>query len=163
MLRGYKMMTVGLILEGDKILLGMKKKGFGVGRWNGFGGKFDGSKDKSIDDTVDREFWEESSIKVLEHEKMGMIDFEFEGQDEILQVHFYRITKYYGKPMESDEMMPKWFEIKDIPYDLMWPDDKYWMPIFLKGKKFWGKIYFKDQNTILKADIKELMDVKSYQ
>jgi hypothetical protein len=25
-------------LEQDKILLGLKKRGFGVGKWNGFGG-----------------------------------------------------------------------------------------------------------------------------
>ena len=34
-----KLYTLAFIRNGDNILLGMKKRGFGVGRWNGFGGK----------------------------------------------------------------------------------------------------------------------------
>lgn len=152
-------MTVGLIVEGDRVLLGMKKRGFGVGRWNGYGGKFDGAKDNSIEESLVREFLEESSIKVLEHKKIGVIDFDFEGKEDILQVHFYKVLRYEGEPQETEEMKPQWFEVKDIPYESMWPDDRYWMPIFLKGRQFFGKIYFKDQNTILKSDITEMASV----
>ena len=31
--------TLMLIVDENKILLGMKKRGFGEGKWNGFGGK----------------------------------------------------------------------------------------------------------------------------
>ena len=34
-----KILTLVLIRESAKVLLGMKKRGFGQGRWNGFGGK----------------------------------------------------------------------------------------------------------------------------
>ena len=34
-----KLLTLVLVREPGKILLGMKKRGFGQGRWNGFGGK----------------------------------------------------------------------------------------------------------------------------
>lgn len=34
-----KVLTLLLIQQANKILLGMKKRGFGAGRWNGFGGK----------------------------------------------------------------------------------------------------------------------------
>lgn len=34
-----KLYTLAFIRNNDNILLGMKKRGFGVGRWNGFGGK----------------------------------------------------------------------------------------------------------------------------
>ena len=34
-----KVLTLVLIREASRILLGMKKRGFGVNRWNGFGGK----------------------------------------------------------------------------------------------------------------------------
>jgi 8-oxo-dGTP pyrophosphatase MutT (NUDIX family) len=34
-----KLLTLLFVLEPGKVLLGMKKRGFGVGRWNGFGGK----------------------------------------------------------------------------------------------------------------------------
>lgn len=31
--------TLVMVLQPPRILLGMKKRGFGAGRWNGFGGK----------------------------------------------------------------------------------------------------------------------------
>ena len=34
-----KLFTLVLIRDSDRILLGLKKRGFGKGRWNGFGGK----------------------------------------------------------------------------------------------------------------------------
>ena len=34
-----KVLTLVLIREPTRVLLGMKKRGFGQGRWNGFGGK----------------------------------------------------------------------------------------------------------------------------
>jgi 8-oxo-dGTP diphosphatase/2-hydroxy-dATP diphosphatase len=34
-----KTLTLVLVRQGQNVLLGMKKRGFGVGRWNGFGGK----------------------------------------------------------------------------------------------------------------------------
>ena len=34
-----KLLTLVFVLEPGRVLLGMKKRGFGVGRWNGFGGK----------------------------------------------------------------------------------------------------------------------------
>lgn len=41
--------TLCLIRKGDHILLGMKKRGFGEGRWNGFGGKV--KDNESIDES----------------------------------------------------------------------------------------------------------------
>lgn len=36
-----KLYTLTFVVDAGKILLGMKKRGFGAGRWNGFGGKVD--------------------------------------------------------------------------------------------------------------------------
>jgi hypothetical protein len=36
------------------------------------------------------------------------------------------------------EMRPQWFVTTNIPFDEMWPDDKYWFPMFLEGQKFSG-------------------------
>ena len=37
--RKYKLLTLVFLRDGSKVLLGMKKRGFGAGKWNGFGGK----------------------------------------------------------------------------------------------------------------------------
>lgn len=34
-----KVLTLVLIRKLDEVLLGLKKRGFGVNKWNGFGGK----------------------------------------------------------------------------------------------------------------------------
>ncbi|KAJ8318069.1 hypothetical protein KUTeg_003160 [Tegillarca granosa] len=34
-----KLLTLVLVREPSRVLLGLKKKGFGEGKWNGFGGK----------------------------------------------------------------------------------------------------------------------------
>lgn len=36
-----KELTLVIIRRGTEILLGMKKRGFGAGKWNGFGGKLE--------------------------------------------------------------------------------------------------------------------------
>ena len=43
-----KLLTLAFVMEPKRILLGMKKRGFGMGRWNGFGGKV--KTDESIED-----------------------------------------------------------------------------------------------------------------
>ena len=42
-----KVSTLVIIVEPSRILLGMKKRGFGVGKWNGFGGKVE-AQDKTV-------------------------------------------------------------------------------------------------------------------
>lgn len=51
---GYsrKLMTLTMILKNDKILLGMKNRGMGKGKWNGFGGKVE--PNETIDDAAKR-------------------------------------------------------------------------------------------------------------
>lgn len=39
-----KLLTLVMIMKDNRLLLGMKKRGFGKGRWNGFGGKVQGGE-----------------------------------------------------------------------------------------------------------------------
>lgn len=47
-----KLYTLTFVTEAHRVLLGMKKRGFGAGRWNGFGGKVD--PDESIEAAAKR-------------------------------------------------------------------------------------------------------------
>ncbi len=144
--------TVSVICKDNKVLLGMKKRGFGEGKWNGFGGK--AKNNESVFDAAKRELKEEAGIEVSDLEEMGVINFQFENKpEEILEVHFLKRTEFSGEPVETDEMKPQWFDIKNIPYDLMWPDDKFWLPLFLEGKKFRGRFLFDDYNKIVEHKI----------
>jgi 8-oxo-dGTP diphosphatase/2-hydroxy-dATP diphosphatase len=152
-----KVLTVCFIHQHPRILLGLKKRGFGMGRWNGFGGKL--QPGETIEAAAKREVQEEAGVVVSNIEKVGLIDFEFKDNPEILEVHFFRANDFSGTPTESDEMKPQWFSTDNLPFDSMWPDDRYWMPLFLAGKKFKGKIFFADMDTITKTELSVVQEV----
>lgn len=143
--------TLCIIHQHPKILLGMKKRGFGVGRWNGFGGKI--NKDESIEESLVREIKEEAGIELNDFEKVGLLEFEFVKNGEIVEVHLFKTNNFNGEPEESEEMKPRWFHIDEIPFTEMWPDDFYWMPLFLRGEKFKGRFLFGDGDVILEQQL----------
>jgi 8-oxo-dGTP pyrophosphatase MutT (NUDIX family) len=154
-----KLATVLIIKKDGKILLGMKKRGFGEGKWNGFGGK--PLPGENIEKTAIRETEEECGIAVKNIKKMGIIDFEFfEKPEWDQQVHFFLAERFEGEPKETEEMKPVWFSLEKIPYRQMWPDDKYWLPLMLSGKIFSGKFVFGESNDILEYKIKEIEKLK---
>jgi len=149
-----KVQTVSIVRDGNEILLGMKKRGFGEGRWNGFGGKAE--KGETPLEAAKRELLEEVGITAIDLAEYGAIIFRFVGSEDIIECHFFLVDKYKGEPVESEEMRPEWFEIKDIPYDVMWPDDRYWLPMMLEGKKFGGKVLFNKSGTMAKNSTREI-------
>lgn len=143
-----KILTLCCLKKNGKILLGMKKRGFGAGRWNGFGGKLHESE--TIEQAAKRETLEECGIEIEKMEKLGILDFEFKDNLEILETHLFSIQEFSGEPVETEEMKPQWFSFAEIPLDYMWPDDEFWIPLFLADKKFKGYFLFdKDGNKIL--------------
>lgn len=130
----------------------MKKKGFGAGRWNGFGGKVE--EGETVEEAAVREVQEEAGLEVIDLEKRGILEFTFEsdkdapnsaiiqGGGTILEVHVFKVSDFKGKPQETDEMKPQWFYVDEIPFKEMWSSDVYWLPMFLKGRKFRGKFHF---------------------
>jgi len=145
-----KQTTLCLLLKNDEILLAMKKRSFGEGKWNGAGGKLDFEKgDKNIVDAAIRETEEEIGVKINNPEKVGIIHFTFPYKSEWDQeVHLFVAKSWEGEPKESEEMMPKWFNVSEIPYDKMWDDDKYWLPHVLDGKKLEAEFTFKEGEII---------------
>lgn len=143
--------TVSIVYRHPRILLGVKKRKFGVGRYNGFGGGFDKRKgDKTVYDTNMRETQEEAEITLLNPKKIGRILFHFQTKEQDHDVNFFLARKYLGIPKETSEMTTEWFNIKNIPYNQMWTDDKYWLPIMLRGDRFLGEFLFDSNHDIVK-------------
>ena len=149
-----KVLTLCVIHEPGRVLLGLKKRGFGAGRWNGFGGKV--HEGETIEDAARREVMEEAGVSVPVLEKMGVIDFEFVGDPVALEVHVFRAHEFTGEPRESDEMKPQWFPVGAVPFHAMWPDDLHWFPFLLSGKKFKAQFLFQGNDTILESQLSEL-------
>ncbi len=140
-----KVMTLCIIQKDDQVLLGMKKRGFGAGRWNGFGGKT--QEGENIEEAAQRELYEEAGLRASDLMPMGVLDFSFENDPKILEVHVFRATEVQGTPIETEEMKPQWFAIDNIPYHQMWSDDEHWLPLLLAGKKFKGDVFFDTPST----------------
>lgn len=132
--------TLAIIEDGERALLAMKKRGFGEGWWNGYGGKV--QEGESIDQAMVRELQEESGILAKVYRKRAVIEFIFKGSDKEVEMHVYEVTKYEGEPVESEEMSPTWFQKSEMPYEKMWPADRNWMPLFFEGKDFEGRAVF---------------------
>jgi 8-oxo-dGTP diphosphatase len=129
--------------SGGDVLLGLKKTGFGAGKWVGLGGHIEaGEKPEAA---AAREVTEESSLVVpadsLQH--MASIEFRFPARpswDQTAQV--YVTWVYEGDPEESDEVSPRWFDEDALPLELMWDDAKYWLPAVLAGQHVDATITF---------------------
>jgi 8-oxo-dGTP diphosphatase/2-hydroxy-dATP diphosphatase len=149
-----KLLTLCIAHKGNQVLLGMKKRGFGEGRWNGFGGKL--IEGEEIETAAKREMEEEAGLKALDIKERGVLNFKFKGDPEVLEVHVFSASVFERKLAETEEMKPRWFNVKDIPYSEMWPDDKYWLPLLLSGKNFQGNFHFRDNDTLLNYQLKEV-------
>ncbi|NXD92638.1 8ODP triphosphatase, partial [Chaetorhynchus papuensis] len=152
-----RLFTLVLVMQPSRVLLGMKKRGFGAGLWNGFGGKV--QPGESIEEAARRELLEESGLTVDTLQKMGQITFEFVGNSELMDVHIFRADHFQGEPTESEEMRPQWFQLDEVPFQHMWPDDSYWFPLVLQRKLFRGYFKFQGQDTILEHSLKEVEEV----
>lgn len=128
-----KVATLLLLVRGDEILLAMKKRGFGEGKWNGVGGKVDAGE--TIEQALVRESQEEIGVTPMSFEKVAVHKFVFENGTPDMDVHTYICTDWKGEPVETEEMAPRWFKQSEIPYADMWQDDHLWLPLVLQGKK----------------------------
>lgn len=132
-----------LFIQDNQVLLGMKKRGFGKQKYNGFGGKL--NPGETILAAALREAEEESGLVPLAYYKAAIIDFP-DSYD--LRMHLYVCTKWEGEPHETEEMLPRWFPFSHIPYDQMWDDDAYWFDYIIHGKKIIASFTFEhNQDT----------------
>ncbi len=149
--------TLLLLRRGDEILLAMKKRGWGMGRWNGVGGKLEAGE--TIEQALVRECQEEIGVTPLTFAKVAQHDFVMNsGSNDMwhMHVHTYISDHWEGEPIETEEMAPQWFAIADIPYDAMWQDDRHWLPHVLNGKLLSTVFAFDKDQNMLSQEINEV-------
>lgn len=136
----------------QEICLAMKKRGFGMNKWNGVGGKVEPGE--TIEQAAIRETEEEISVVIKDISKVAELTFYFSDNPDWNQiVHVYFAENWEGEPIESEEMKPQWYSIDSIPYENMWPDDTFWLPKLIQGHKLKASFTLDSQDTILEQQI----------
>lgn len=138
-----KVVTLLFIRNGDTLLLAMKKRGHGVGKWNGVGGKVE--QGETIKQAAVRECQEEIGVTPLNPVFAGRVHFYELGDPNFYHdCHIFVAERWQGNPVETEEMRPKWFHISGLPYDSMWADDPLWLPHLLARRQFSAQITLDD-------------------
>ncbi len=144
-----KQTTLCFLQKDDQLLLAMKKRGFGVGKWNGVGGKV--GKDEAVERATIRETEEEIGVVIVSKDlkKVADLYFKFVDKEEWNQhCSVYMTSVWKGEPTESEEMKPQWYQEKVLPYGQMWVDDKYWLPRVLAGEKIEAYFIFNQKGEM---------------
>lgn len=131
--------TLVFVFRGDEMLLINKRTGLGKGKVNGPGGKVDPGE--TTEACAVRECQEELGITVSELEYCGQHRFQFvDGYS--IHVWVYRTRAFEGRPHATREAEPMWVRQDAIPFDEMWEDDKYWLPMVIRGERFQSRWIF---------------------
>ncbi|MGN6793666.1 MAG: 8-oxo-dGTP diphosphatase [Streptosporangiaceae bacterium] len=135
-----------------EVLLGFKKSGFGAGRWVGLGGHIEDGEEAAA--AAAREVAEESGLIVSGLVHMASLNFIFPARPAWNQTADVFVTgDFTGDAAESDEVIPRWFGTDEFPFDDMWDDARYWMPLVLAGERVCADITFADDcATVAAAD-----------
>lgn len=145
------------LVRDDEVLLAMKKRGFGAGKWNGVGGKVEPGETK--EQAMIRECQEEITVTPTKFKKVAFHDFIL-GSDTDAPWHqwadVYIATEWDGEPTETEEMAPQWYKRDAIPYKKMWDDDIHWLPLTLEGKLLETTFTFDKDDHMLTKDIREV-------
>ncbi|WVQ98286.1 hypothetical protein IAU59_005409 [Kwoniella sp. CBS 9459] len=140
--------------EKSKVLLGLKRRGMGVNLFNGFGGKRE--KSETMLQCAARELEEEAGIipipgglmykGVLYSARPRPDQSPSEDMMVMIKIHFFACVAWSGIPQTSEEMIPKWFDIRSsdqsermnkeypaLPVTQMWPEASFYLEPVLKS------------------------------
>ena len=130
----------------QRILLGLKNRGFGTGKYNSFGGKFlhdetnSSGEIETVEECACRELEEETNLTIpletMKASKVGVQRFTFSDNEKEMLVHLFFLD-LASRPMPyeikaCEEITPKWFESFDsVPLNNMFADDSLWLTALL--------------------------------
>lgn len=129
----------------------MKKRGFGVGMWNGSGGKV--APGETTEEAARREVHEEIGLRAAVLEHRGVLEFVYEGRPEwSSSCSIFVCREAAGEPTESEEMRPQWFGFDAIPWNEMWESDQVWFPELLRGARVAYRFIYDAEKKFLRHE-----------
>jgi len=137
--------TLMFIIMKNQVLLIHKKRGLGAGKINGPGGKIEHGETPL--ECAIRETNEELMINPLNVKPAGELFFHAEDMPRI-HGYIFVATDFEGTPQETEEAIPVWFPIDDLPFDKMWDDDRLWLTQILNGQFVRGRFTFEAEKLL---------------
>ena len=128
-----------LVIQDERMLLIRKKRGLGAGKINGPGGRLEPGE--SLANCAVREVQEELGVTPRHLAWAGEHRIQFT-DGLALHLDVFRSDQITGVPIETDEAVPLWTSIQEIPYTEMWEDTRIWFPWLLEGRRFSGQFLF---------------------
>lgn len=147
--QAHQTATLTFIIRHRQILLIHKKRGLGAGKINGPGGRIEPGE--TPEQCAIREVQEELRVTPTGLAPAGQLFFQFT-DGFTLHCHLYTATDCTGQPQETDEAIPHWTPLTQIPYDKMWADDHTWLPHLITGHTITGRFLF-HTDTMLGHDL----------
>ena len=134
------------IIDNDRVLLIEKKTGLGSGYINAPGGHIEIEETKF--EAAVRETKEETGLDVSDLEERATLYFQF--KDGLRMKGYVFFTSTFSGTLidECEETKPFWTDIATLDWDMMWKDDKLWLPLALEGKYIEGYFIFDDKEMI---------------
>ena len=137
--------TLLFVIQDGRVLLIRKKRGLGAGKINAPGGRLDPGE--TPEQCAIREVQEELVVTATGVRAAGVHRFQFvDGYS--LHVHVFTADGYEGTPTETEEAIPLWFPVDEIPFDEMWADDRLWIPMMLANRWFDGRWIFDGDDIV---------------
>jgi 8-oxo-dGTP diphosphatase len=109
-----------------------------------------------------REVFEEAGIVVGEHDLRvaGRIEFVFPARPEWnMSTSLFTARRWTGDPVESQEIIPEWFQITSLPLERMWQDAGHWLPLALGEGTVEAVMTLNDDNETVASAGHSLRDV----
>lgn len=133
--------TLVYLTTDTQICLGYKKRGFGAGYFNGFGGKVEAGETPK--EAAVRELTEECGVTttVAALQPVAQLALQYD-ENHTVHMQVYFATVWQGNTVETEEMRPAWFSRRELPLAQMWESDAAWLPRVLAGEQLAGEATF---------------------
>ena len=147
------------LTKDGQVLLGLRKKAsnnLGEKLIAGIGEKQE--PNDTLDQAFVREFNEETKIEISGFKMTGQITFLFPGKPKWNQTaHVYLCTdsntELQGDLQETESRKPEWFDIDNILWQRMWPDNQECIELVLDGNIVNAKFLLDDDAKVLEREI----------